>query len=85
MGRTRRVAAVVFAGDRRVWRAAGLCAVPFVLLICAYCVVPRAYFETGTDNVEVLTYVAVRPPPERSASACPASRSPRAPPACACS
>jgi hypothetical protein len=60
VGRIRRVAAVVFAGDRRVWRAAGLCAVPFVLLICAYCVVPRAYY-TGTDSVEVYTYVAQAP------------------------
>ena len=56
----RRVVAVVFAGDRRVWRAAGLCAVPLVLLICAYCVAPRAYY-TGTDNVEVYTYIAPAP------------------------
>ncbi len=59
-GSLRRLAAAVFAGDRRVWRAAGLCAVPFVLLICAYCVAPRAYY-TGTDSVEVYTYVAQTP------------------------
>ncbi|MGH2852900.1 MAG: hypothetical protein ACRDLF_01750 [Solirubrobacteraceae bacterium] len=52
--------AAVFAGDRRVWRAAGICAVPLALAICAYCVVPRAYF-TGTDNVEAYTYVAPAP------------------------
>jgi hypothetical protein len=52
--------AAIFAGDRRVWRAAGICAVPFALAICAYCVVPRAYF-TGTDNVEVYTYVEPTP------------------------
>jgi hypothetical protein len=44
--------AAVFAGDRRVWRVAALCAVPFVLLVCLYCAQPRDY-NTGTDSVEV--------------------------------
>jgi hypothetical protein len=56
----RRMLAAIFAGDRRVWRAAGICAVPLALAICAYCAVPRAYF-TGTDNVEVYTYVEPTP------------------------
>lgn len=53
----RRIPAVVFAGDSRVWCAALLVAVPFVLLITVYCAWPRAYY-TGTDNVEAYTYVA---------------------------
>jgi hypothetical protein len=52
--------AVVFAGERRVWRAAAIVAVPLALLICFYCVRPRAYY-TGTDNVEVYTYVVQTP------------------------
>ncbi len=59
-GSRRRMPAAIFAGDRRVWRAAGICAVPFALLICAFCVLPRAY-DTGSDNVEVYTYVAQTP------------------------
>jgi predicted membrane protein DUF2142 len=53
--------ALVFAGDRRVWRAAAICAVPLALLIVFYCVRPRPYF-TGTDSVEALTYIAQTPP-----------------------
>jgi 4-amino-4-deoxy-L-arabinose transferase-like glycosyltransferase len=53
--------APVFAGDRRVWRAAALCAVPLVLLIVFYCVRPRSYL-TGSDSVEAYTYVAPTPP-----------------------
>jgi hypothetical protein len=60
VGRIRRAGAAIFAGDRRVWRAAAVCAVPLVLLLSAYCLVPRAY-DTGTDNVEVYTYVAPAP------------------------
>jgi Predicted membrane protein (DUF2142) len=56
----RRVAALVFAGDSRVWRAALVAAVPFVLLTAFYCLRPRAFY-TGTDNVEVYTYVAETP------------------------
>ncbi len=51
----RRIAAVVFAGDRRVWRAALVAAVPLLLLLAFYCLRPRDYF-TGTDNVEADTY-----------------------------
>jgi hypothetical protein len=53
--------AVVFAGDRRVWRTTAVCAVPLALLIVAYCVRPQQYY-TGTDNVEAYTYVAPTPP-----------------------
>ncbi|HLB22385.1 MAG TPA: hypothetical protein VK605_09740, partial [Solirubrobacteraceae bacterium] len=34
-----------------MWRAAAICAVPFVLLTAFYCLRPRFYF-TGTDSVE---------------------------------
>ncbi len=47
-----------------MWRAAGVCAVPLVLAVCAYCVVPRAY-DTGTDSVEAYTYVVPTPAGER--------------------
>ncbi|MHB8234341.1 MAG: phospholipid carrier-dependent glycosyltransferase [Solirubrobacteraceae bacterium] len=43
--------AAVFAGDRRVWRAAAICGVPLILLTAFYCLRPRFYF-TGTDSVE---------------------------------
>ena len=57
----RRIAAVVFAGDARVWRAAALVvAVPLVALVAFYCVRPRDYY-TGTNNVEAYTYVAETP------------------------
>jgi Dolichyl-phosphate-mannose-protein mannosyltransferase len=46
-----RVAAAVFAGDRRVWRGAALVAVPFIALTAFYCLRPRFYF-TGTESVE---------------------------------
>jgi Predicted membrane protein (DUF2142) len=49
--------AAVFAGDRRVWRVAVLCAVPVALLVCFECARPRDY-NTGTDSVEVHGYVA---------------------------
>ena len=52
----RRIPAVVFAGDSRVWRTALVVAAPFALLIAYYCLQPRAYY-TGTDNAEVYTYV----------------------------
>jgi Dolichyl-phosphate-mannose-protein mannosyltransferase len=45
------VPAAVFAGDRRVWRAAAIVAVPLLAVIVFYCVRPRFYF-TGTDSVE---------------------------------
>jgi hypothetical protein len=50
----------VFAGERRVWRTAGICAVPLVALIVFYCVRPRPYL-TGSDSVEVVTYVQPAP------------------------
>jgi hypothetical protein len=52
--------AAVFAGERRVWRVAGLCAVPLALLVCFECARPRDY-NTGTDSVEVHRYVAQAP------------------------
>ncbi len=61
MRHLRRIPAVVFAGDARVWRAALLTAVPLLLLTAFYCLRPRDYY-TGTDNVEALTYVAEAPP-----------------------
>lgn len=60
----RRIPAVVFAGDRRVWRAALLAAVAFGLLIGFYCLRPRDYY-TGTDNVEAYSYIAQAPAGER--------------------
>ncbi|MGA2320211.1 MAG: DUF2142 domain-containing protein [Solirubrobacteraceae bacterium] len=43
--------AAVFAGDRRVWRAGAIFAVPVLLLTGFYCLRPRFYY-TGTDSVE---------------------------------
>jgi hypothetical protein len=51
----RRLPAAVFAGDRRVWRAALVAAVPVVLLVAVYCVRTRDYY-TGTNNVEAYSY-----------------------------
>jgi hypothetical protein len=47
----RRVPAAVFAGDRRVWRAAAIVAAPLLALTAFYCLRPRFYF-TGTESVE---------------------------------
>lgn len=47
----------VFAGERRVWRTAAICAVPLLVLVVFYCVRPRFYY-TGTDSVEDVSYVA---------------------------
>jgi hypothetical protein len=58
--RLRRIPAVVFAGDSRVWRAALLVAVPLVCLLAYYCLRPRDYY-TGTNSVEALTYIAEAP------------------------
>ena len=55
---------MVFAGERRVWRAAGICALPLLALILAYCLHPVQYF-TGTDDVEALTYVVPTPAGQR--------------------
>ncbi|MEA2208167.1 MAG: hypothetical protein QOF54_644, partial [Solirubrobacteraceae bacterium] len=51
MSLLRRVPAVVFAGDRRVWRIAAIAAVPLLALVAYYGLRPRFYF-TGTDSVE---------------------------------
>jgi Predicted membrane protein (DUF2142) len=56
----RRIPAVVFAGDARVWRAACLIAVPFVALTAFYALRPRDYY-TGTNSVEADTYVVETP------------------------
>jgi hypothetical protein len=50
--------AAVFAGDRRVWRLAAICAVPFVLVSGYYCLRPRFYY-TGSDSVEDASYLHV--------------------------
>ncbi len=52
---------LVFAGDRRVWGAAGLLGLPLALLILVWCLVARDYY-TGTNSVNVYTYVALTPP-----------------------
>jgi hypothetical protein len=57
----RRLAAVVFAGDQRVWRAALVVAAPLFLLVAFYCLCPRDYY-TGTDSVESYTYIAEAQP-----------------------
>jgi Predicted membrane protein (DUF2142) len=46
-----RAVAVVFVGDRRVWRAAAVVAVPLLALTAFYCLRPRFYY-TGTNSVE---------------------------------
>ena len=56
----RRLPAIVFAGNRRVWMVASVVAVPLVLLVVYYCVRPRDYF-TGTNSVEAYAYIAVAP------------------------
>ncbi len=48
-------------GDRRVWTAAVAVAVPLLVLLLFWGLVPRSYY-TGTDGVEDLTYVAPTPP-----------------------
>jgi len=51
----------VFAGDRRIWKAAAVAAVPFIALIAFYCLRPRDYY-TGTNSVEAYAYI-VEPAP----------------------
>jgi hypothetical protein len=58
--RFRRVPAAVFAGDRRVWLVAALAVVPLAGLIAFYTLRPRDFY-TGTNSVEVYTYVAETP------------------------
>jgi hypothetical protein len=59
-----RARSAIFAGDPRVWRIAAIAAVPLIALIAAYCLWPREYF-TGTNSVEVLTYIAPAKPGQR--------------------
>jgi hypothetical protein len=59
-GRGARALAVLFPGDRRVWRAAAIVGLPLVALIAVWCLVPRPYY-TGTNSVEDLSYVAQTP------------------------
>jgi hypothetical protein len=54
----RAAAAWLFAGERRVWRVAAVCAIPFLLVGAYYCVRPRFYY-TGSDSVEDAAYFAV--------------------------
>jgi small subunit ribosomal protein S36 len=59
----RRIPAVVFAGDARVWRVAAIAAIPLVALVAYYCLRPREYY-TGTNSVEAYTYIAQAGPGE---------------------
>jgi hypothetical protein len=54
--RLRRIPAIVFAGDVRVWRSAAVVAVPLVALVGFYCALPRDYY-TGTNSVEAFSYI----------------------------
>ncbi len=56
----RRAPAVVFAGERRVWRTAALVAIPLLALTAFYGLRPRFYF-TGTNSVENLGSVVEAP------------------------
>jgi hypothetical protein len=47
----------VFAGDRRVWLAAAVAAIPFLAVLGYYVLRPRLYY-TGTNSVEADTYIA---------------------------
>jgi hypothetical protein len=64
VARAHRIAAIVFAGDRRVWRTTALVAVPFLALLVYYCLRPNPYY-TGTDSVEDYTYVVPTAPHQR--------------------
>lgn len=52
----RRAAAAVFAGDRRVWRAAAIVAVPLVALLAYHWLHPRPYY-LGTNSVDERTLI----------------------------
>jgi len=64
VARAHRIAAIVFAGDRRVWRTTALVAAPFLALLVYYCLRPNPYY-TGTDSVEDYTYVVPTAPHQR--------------------
>jgi hypothetical protein len=61
--RLRRIPAIVFAGDPRVWRGAAAVAVPLLTLIAFYLAWPRDYY-TGTNSVEAFSYIANTVPGE---------------------
>ena len=52
----RRIAAAVFAGDARVWKTAGIVAIPLVAFLAYHWLNPRPYF-TGTDSVNETTFI----------------------------
>lgn len=56
MRQLRRIPAAVFAGDRRVWRVAGLAALPLAAILAYYCLKPRLYY-TGTNSTEAAGYI----------------------------
>jgi Predicted membrane protein (DUF2142) len=53
----RRVVAAVFAGDRRVWRWAGIAGAVAVIGLLAFLLIPRDYY-TGTNSVSTRSVVA---------------------------
>ncbi|MDP9293287.1 MAG: hypothetical protein M3O90_02505, partial [Actinomycetota bacterium] len=53
----RRVAAAVFAGDRSVWRWAGIAGAVSAIGLLAFLLIPREYY-TGTDGVSTRSVVA---------------------------
>jgi hypothetical protein len=55
-GLGRHAVQVLFAGDRRVWKAAALAAVPAVALLAFYCLRPNFYY-TGTNSVAEGTHL----------------------------
>ncbi|HTZ64150.1 MAG TPA: hypothetical protein VMB51_08595 [Solirubrobacteraceae bacterium] len=56
MAPLRRIAAAVFAGDARVWKTAGIVAIPLVAFFAYHWLNPRPYF-TGTDSVNETTFI----------------------------
>ncbi len=47
--------AAVFAGERRVWQVAAICALPLALLSAFYCLRPR-FYVLGSNSVEDVSY-----------------------------
>jgi hypothetical protein len=52
--------AAVFAGERRVWQVAAICALPLALLSAFYCLRPR-FYVLGSDSVEDVSYLTQAP------------------------
>ena len=50
----------MFAGDKRVWYAVVAVVVPLLGVLAYYCLRPNDY-NTGSDNAEVVTYIAPDP------------------------